>query len=64
MLGGVTVIFVDRPLHDAAAAAQLLAGRRGLSLVDCTSFQLVGRHGIGEVFVYDRHFQERGFTPV
>lgn len=62
VLGGVTVFYIERALHDAAAAAQLLAGQRGLGLVDCTSFQLMSRLGIADAFAYDRHFSEHGLS--
>jgi predicted nucleic acid-binding protein len=37
------------------------AHRRGLSLVDCTSFAIVRRQAITRAFHFDRHFQEQGF---
>ena len=39
-------LWVDPDLHAAATAALFTAGRRRLSLVDCTSFELMRRHGI------------------
>lgn len=47
--------------HMAAAHALLTANRRGLSLVDCSSFQLMRRVGANEAFTFDRHFSEQGF---
>ena len=38
-----------------------LARRRKLSLVDVTSFHLMRRHEIQEVFGFDGHFAEEGF---
>jgi uncharacterized protein len=64
LLGGVTVVFVERDVHDAATAAQLLAGRRRLGLVDCTSFQLMHALGLADAFAFDDHFRERGFGLV
>jgi predicted nucleic acid-binding protein len=37
------------------------AHRRGLSLVDCTSFAIMRRQAITRAFHFDRHFQEQGF---
>ena len=56
--------WVDRDLHTAAVGALLTAGRCDLSLVDCTSFELMRRLGISNVFAFDRHFTERGFACV
>jgi len=47
--------------HEAATQALLIADRRRLSLVDCTSFQLMRRLGATRVFAFDRHFAEQGF---
>jgi uncharacterized protein len=47
--------------HEAATQAFLTAGRRRLSLVDCTSFQLMRRLGATRVFAFGRHFAEQGF---
>lgn len=62
VLGGVSVLYVDREAHEAAAAAQLVAAERRLSLVDCTSFQVMHRLGLTQAFAYDDHFRERGFV--
>jgi predicted nucleic acid-binding protein len=56
------VEWVDRPLHQAAVAIMLTMRRRDLSLVDCTSFELMRRLGLRAVFGFDRHFAEQGFT--
>ncbi|MBE3096304.1 MAG: VapC toxin family PIN domain ribonuclease, partial [Planctomycetes bacterium] len=56
------VVFVDQPVHAAALAALLAAGRRQLSLVDCASFEVMRRARILQAFAYDRHFAEQGFT--
>lgn len=48
--------------HDAATAALLTAGRRSLSLVDCSSLEIMRRLGIQSAFSLDRHFVEQGFT--
>ena len=47
--------------HMTATHALLTAGRRGLSLVDCASFQLMRRLGANKAFAFDRHFAEQGF---
>jgi uncharacterized protein len=47
--------------HRAAMAAVLAAGRRDLSLVDCSSFEVMRRLALRHVFAFDRHFNEQGF---
>ncbi len=50
--------------HLAAAGAVLAAGRKKLSLVDCTSFESMRRYGVHSVFCFDRHFREQGFETI
>jgi predicted nucleic acid-binding protein len=46
----------------AALSALLVAGRRGLSLVDCVSFTVMRRMGIRDYLGLDPHFEEQGFS--
>jgi predicted nucleic acid-binding protein len=55
------VVWVTREIHEAAAGAHLLAGRRTLSLVDCVSFEIMRRTGLRSAFAFDTHFTEYGF---
>lgn len=55
------VAWVTREIHAAAVAAQLAAGRRALSVVDCASFEIMRRTGLRAVFAFDPHFREFGF---
>ncbi len=57
------VHWVTDAQHRAAATAQLLAAKRDLSLVDLTSFEVMGQRGITTAFAFDRHFRERGYPP-
>lgn len=57
-----TVVFVDSVLHDDALGLLLTAGRRGLSLVDCVSFELMRRSGVSVALAIDRDFADQGFT--
>lgn len=55
------VVWVDEELHAAAVASLLTAGRRKLSLVDCTSFELMRRRGLAEALALDDDFARQGF---
>lgn len=56
------ISWINQEIHQAGVAALLTANRRQLSLVDCVSFELCRRFGIRNVFAFDQHFQEQGFT--
>jgi predicted nucleic acid-binding protein len=64
LLPVISVLWVDSACHASAVQALLTARRRSLSLVDCTSFDLMRRSGITSAFAYDRHFRDQGFTVV
>jgi predicted nucleic acid-binding protein len=55
------VEWVDETIHQVGIASVLAAARRGLSLVDCVSFEVMRRLGIKTAFVFDDHFDEQGF---
>ena len=54
-------LWIDEELHEAALAALLVADRRRLSMVDCTSFELMRRHGLEEALAVDANFARQGF---
>ena len=56
------VEFVTPEIHQLGIAALFRASRRGLSLVDCVSFEVMRESGIKSAFTFDRHFREYGFT--
>lgn len=56
------VEWIDPALHQAAAAVLMTIRQRHLSLVDCTSFELMRRLGLRQAFTFDRHFAEQGFA--
>ena len=60
----VQVEWVTREHHGAATSALLAAGRRGLSLVDCTSFEVMRRLGLRRAFAFDPDFEKQGFELV
>jgi len=58
----VYITWIDETLHEQAFQQFLVANRRQLSLVDCTSFTLMRALGLRSVFTFDPHFAEQGFT--
>ena len=58
------VEFVTPEMHRLGMAALLAASRRGLSLVDCVSFEVMRESGMKSAFTFDGHFREYGFTAV
>ena len=64
LLPFVGVEWVDAASHHSNVMAVLTAGRRGLSLVDCASFETMRRLGIDTAFAFDLHFGEQGFQVV
>jgi len=57
----LNVEWIDETIHQVGIASVLAAARRGLSLVDCVSFEIMRRLGIKTAFVFDHHFDEQGF---
>lgn len=60
----LTVEWIDADLHETAILSVLTAGRKKLSLVDCTSFALMRKLGLKSAFTFDKHFQEQGFEAL
>jgi predicted nucleic acid-binding protein len=56
-----SVHWIDEEDHRNAVQAVLAAGRRDLSLVDCSSFAVMRRLRLRNAFSFDAHFQEQGF---
>ena len=54
-------LWIDEELHSAGVASLFAARRRKLSLVDCTSFELMRRHGLREALALDDDFARQGF---
>ena len=60
----VRIEWIDEVVHAQAVSAFIAADRRGLSLVDLSSFETIRRLGIRSVFTFDRHFRQYGFETV
>ncbi len=52
---------VTEPQFAAAKTHVLGSGRKGISLVDATSFVVMRAEAITHAFAFDRHFREHGF---
>jgi len=62
LLGVVRILWIDEDIHRRAEGAFRTAGRKTLSLVDCTSFEIMRGRSIGSAFVFDTDFQDHGFA--
>lgn len=58
------IAWIDEKIHSTIIHRLLTANRRQLSLVDCTSFETMRQLGIEQVFTFDEHFREQGFTVI
>ena len=57
----LTLRWISEALHHRALTRLVRADRRGLSLVDCTSFETMEREGLREVLALDADFADMGF---
>lgn len=64
MMPVMTLHWLDAGAHESAVAGMLAANRRGLSLVDCSSFVAMRQLGLDTVFCFDRHFRTQGFKCI
>jgi predicted nucleic acid-binding protein len=64
LLPVLQVQWVTTELHDTATSLLLTVGQRDLSLVDCTSMELMRRFGQCAIFAFDQHFRDHGFTQL
>jgi len=60
----IDITWVDEKIHKQGMSALLVANRRNLTLVDCTSFEIIRQAGLDTVFTFDPHFSEQGFTVI
>lgn len=61
LLGALEIDWVDESLHNSALTAMLAADRRGVSLVDWTSFELMRAGRIDHALAFDADFENQGF---
>ncbi len=60
----VRLIWVDPDLFSQTINTFKRGGDRRWSFTDCTSFELMRRLNISDVFAFDRHFSEAGFNRI
>ena len=53
--------WIDEGVHARSVSAFLAADRKGPSLVDFSSFEIMRRLGIRSAFTFDRHYRRYGF---
>lgn len=58
------IVWVDSGTHEAGLDLLLDRRVRDLSLVDAVSFRVMRQRRIDEVFAFDPHFRDEGFTIV
>ena len=64
LTNNMSVFWIGIEQHNLVVSALLTAGRRGLSLVDCVSFEIMRSRGINTAFTFDLRFAEQGFTCI
>lgn len=64
LLPMLNVEWITSQQHQNITENFLLANRRSLSLVDCSSFATMRRLGIRKAFTFDPHFAEQGFEVI
>jgi uncharacterized protein len=58
----IHLVWVNEKVHESALNVVKTIHQRDLSLVDCTSFEIMRNMGIEQVFTFDSHFSDQGFT--
>ena len=58
----LNVVWVDKGLHRLGLHSLLTAMQRALSLVDCVSFEAMRHLSLRQVFCFDQHFADQGFS--
>ncbi len=60
----LNIHWVDERVHNIAISSLLIAGRKNISFIDYTSFEMMRLLGLKKVFTFDRHFKEQGFKTL
>ncbi len=57
----LTIRWISETVHRRAAERLLRTDKRGISLVDCSSFTIMDAEGIEEALALDRDFEREGY---
>jgi predicted nucleic acid-binding protein len=57
----LSVAWIDQALHTRAMSVLLAVAARDLSLVDCSSFEVMRDNAVQTAFAFDAHFSQQGF---
>jgi predicted nucleic acid-binding protein len=60
----MAVRWIDESTHRRASDRLFRKDRRGLSFVDCASFEVMETEGVGVALAVDRHFDDEGFETL
>jgi predicted nucleic acid-binding protein len=60
----IEMIWIGETVHKTGVGILMAANRRNLSLVDCTSFEVMRQARLENVFTFDPHFAEQGFIAI
>lgn len=60
MLQKLNIIFIDEKLHQKALESFKKRTSKNLSFFDCTSFAIIKKFNIDQVFSFDRDFKKLG----
>ncbi len=55
--------WIDMTIHQEALKELEKLGKKGVSLIDCTSFVVMRKKGIKKILAFDPDFEEQGFIP-
>jgi len=58
----INMEWITESVHRRAVARLFNESRRGLSLVDCVSFEVMKERGLTHALTLDRHFEQCGFV--
>lgn len=60
----IDIVWITQEIHHAGMVIVVTTNHRKLSLVDCTSFEIVRDLHIKQVFTFDTHFIDQGFNVI
>lgn len=60
----INITWVDETLHHLGLSLLQMNNQRDLSLVDCTSFEIMRRLQLDNAFTFDIHFTNQGFKVI